>query len=188
MSKRMIVWMLFVVLSAAGLALRPTTLHAQDGAVPDDDTELINDLDDELSAVEQENNPLSDDVVEAQILAALQRNKDINFDALEKEMEQGDTSIEAILDCAVDEAEGLSCDESEASVRRPNNGRLMLVAAPQQRKAPRPVVPALVATNFKNDVKAVHDKVKNPTNTSHRGGSALPNLQLARAVLPQSLP
>lgn len=160
MPKRMIVLIVVVVLSVACLTLRPTPLYGQDKPVPRDDKELVRDLDDELSAIEEEDTPLEEDEVKAQILEALHANKDIDFDALEAELEADGSSIEDVLDCAVNQAEGLSCQESQASGRQPNNWRLVLVSAPPQGKAARTVVPSKVASNFEKSVVYHHDRVK----------------------------
>lgn len=137
------------------------------------------DLDDELSQIEQEKAPLPASQVKAQILAALKQSKDIDFYALEKALATEGTSVEKLLDCAVDEAEGRPCEAAQASGRGRSNWTLVLVADPAQdckwapapqpdcKVAPAPaqgpdpnLLPLVVVKDFECLAKLALDKAK----------------------------
>src|ERR1035438_3631512 len=110
MTRQTSVRILGVLLVAAGLALRPHPLRGQDKPVPADYNQLTAELDSELSNVEAEDELVDEATVEEQIDADLKKSTQIDYDALESEMEQGGTTIEKVIRDAVEQAEA---DRSE---------------------------------------------------------------------------
>ncbi len=135
---------LAVLLVAAGLALRPHLLRGQGKPVPADDNKLTAELDSELSDVEAEDELVDEATVEEQIEADLEKSTQIDYAALEAEMQRGGTTIRALILEAVKEAEadageGLATF-AQAGAKKVNAGS--------------------AGKHFVADVKVVHDHVK----------------------------
>jgi len=144
MTRRVNVRILAVLLVAAGLALRPGPLRGQDKSVPADDNKLTADLDSELSDVEAEDGLIDEATVEEQIDADLRKSTQIDYDALETEMEQGGTTIEKVIRDAVEQAE-VDAGEQMAAFAQAANKKVNAKSA---------------AKHFVADVRVVHDHVK----------------------------
>jgi hypothetical protein len=105
MTRQPSVRILVVLLVAAGLSLRPLPLRGQGKPVPADDNKLIAELNEELSDVEAEDELVEEDTVEEQIDADLRKSTQIDYDALETEMERDHTTIKDVILEAVKHAE-----------------------------------------------------------------------------------
>lgn len=143
---------LAVLLVAAGLALRPHPLHGQGKSVPADDNKLAAELNEELSDVEAEDQLVEEATVEEQIDADLRKSTQIDYDALEKEMELGHTTIKDVILAAVEEAEA-------------DGEHLAAFATADNKK----VNAKSVAKHFVADVDVVHDHVKEQRTLSVSG-------------------
>jgi|SRR5579859_2676434 len=143
MTRQTSVRILAVFLIAAGLTVRPHPLRGQGKSVPADDNKLTAELESELSDVEAEDEAVDESTVEGQIDADLRKSTQIDYDALEKEMERDHTTIGDVILEAAEEAEA---DAGEH-----------LAFAPEGDKK---VNAKSVAKHFVADVRVHHDHVK----------------------------
>jgi hypothetical protein len=135
---------LAILLIATGLAFRPIPLRGQGKPVPADDNQLIAELNEELSDVEGEDELVDEAPVEEQIESDLEKSTQIDYDALEKEMERDHTTIKEVILEAVEQAEA--------------EGGEQLAGLPPE--GGKKVNAKSVAKHFVADVNTVHDHVK----------------------------
>ena len=147
MTKPRYTCILAVWLVAASLPLRLLPLYGEDKPVPADDDALTAELDDELSTIEAEDSLVDEDTVEKQIVEALRQSNHIDYDALEREMEQDHTTVWNVILDAVREAGA----DAKAS------GEHLAAVAPSSEKK---VNAKEVAKHFVADVRVHHDHVK----------------------------
>ncbi len=144
MTRQASIYLLAVSLVVLGLALHPQQLHGQDKAVPQDDNALVAELNGELSDVAAEDELVDEATVEHQIEADLRESAEIDYNALEEEMEQGGTTIDNLILKAVKQAEA---DEGEQIAVFAQAGGKQVNGKSVER-------------HFVADVRIIHDHVK----------------------------